>query len=119
MDDDKNIWLGTSNGLIKFIVNENRFINFMEIDGICSSNFNNKVKYKGKNGILLFGTTNGVVEFNPSEIKEIKSCDEKVKIGGYWIDSNKSVNDQEKITLKSNNNIALNIFFRIIQELEI
>ena len=110
IDDDKNIWLGTSNGLIKFIVNENRFINFMEIDGICSSNFNNKVKYKGKNGTLLFGTTNGVVEFNPSEIKEIKSCDEKVKIGGYWIDSNKSVNDEEKITLKSNNNIAFEYF---------
>ena len=28
IDDDKNIWLGTSNGLIKFIVNENRFIKF-------------------------------------------------------------------------------------------
>lgn len=111
IDDDKNIWLGTSNGLSKFIINENRFINFKEIDGICGSNFNNNVKYKDKNGMLLFGTTKGIVEFNPNEIKEIKSNDEKVRIVNCWIDSNKILNNGNEIVLKSNNSsIAFEYF---------
>ena len=45
----------------KFIINENRFVRFTEVDGLCGNQFNKRAAYKTKSGQLLFGTTKGVV----------------------------------------------------------
>ena len=111
VDDGDNIWIGTSNGLSKFIVNENRFVNFTEVDGVCGNQFNKRAAYKTNDGELLFGTTKGVVSFNPDNIEEVSAKVDKVVIDTLWINRKLVVNDRETIKLKYNeNNISILYF---------
>lgn len=59
----KNLWLGTSNGLFKYIYSENKFLCFTEADGLANNNvfgilFDNS-------GELWLSTNNGISKFNP------------------------------------------------------
>ena len=111
IDNNKDIWLGTTDGLSKFIINENKFINFTEIDGIYGSQFSKRAVYKTKEGHLLFGTTKGVVSFNPDYIEEIISKDEEIVFGDLWIDRKLYFNKSEEVELNYNeNNITIEYF---------
>lgn len=112
IDNNQDVWIGTSNGLSKFIINENRFINFTEIDGLCGSQFNKRAAYKTKSGQLLFGTTKGVVSFDPNNIKEVVSKENKIVINNLWVNKDLYLGGKENIELKYNeNNIAIEYFF--------
>ena len=104
IDDNKDIWLGTSNGLSKFIINEERFINFTEQDGICGNQFNKRAAYKTNEGHLLFGTTNGVVSFNPNNIEEVTPIVDKVILDKLWINTELFISDGDNIELNYNEN---------------
>lgn len=111
VDDNGDIWLGTSKGLSKFIINESRFVNFTEMDGLVGSEFNKRASYKLKNGILIFGTTKGVVLFNPNDIEETTIKEENVVLDTLWINKELVVNDSNNIELKHyENNIAIEYF---------
>ena len=45
-------------------------LQIMKLDGIPGSQFNIRAAYKTKSGHLLFGTTKGVLSFNPNELYE-------------------------------------------------
>lgn len=111
IDDNENIWLGTNKGLSKFIINESRFINFTERDGVSGNQFNKRAAYKTKEGHLLFGTTEGVVSFNPDDIEEITPKVDKVVLDTLWINRELFISDGENIELNyDENNITIQYF---------
>jgi signal transduction histidine kinase/ligand-binding sensor domain-containing protein len=71
------LWLSTNNGLScgktaytnGSVFPDITFTNFTKADGLSGNEFNTGAFYKAANGTLYFGTTQGVVWFNPSQIK--------------------------------------------------
>ena len=111
IDNNEDIWLGTNKGLSKFIIDESRFINFTEKDGIVKNQFNKRAAYKTKEGDLLFGTTEGVVSFNPNNIEEITPKVDKVVLDNLWINRELLISDGDNIELNYyENNIAIQYF---------
>ena len=124
-DKDRNLWLSTSNGLFKIIVQkdqQNRFAyafrKYDEHDGLQGSAFNANAGYKTRKGELLFGGANGFNLFNPDDIKtdntkplvvlsELQISNKSVGIGEQ-IDGrvllNKSIVFTDTLRLKYNQN---------------
>jgi ligand-binding sensor domain-containing protein len=69
MDGGKNLWLSTANGLSTVNIKNKTIQNFNTNDGLIGNEFNTISHLKSKDGLLLFGGTEGVAYFNPSEIK--------------------------------------------------
>ncbi|WP_291651090.1 sensor histidine kinase [Clostridium sp.] len=111
VDNNEDIWLGTSNGLSKFILSENRFINFTEVDGIYGNQFNKRAAYKTKEGYLLFGTTKGVVSFNPDDIEKVISKEDKIILDKVLVNNDLYTIKEKNVELKYNeNNITIQYF---------
>lgn len=105
------LWVGTNKGLSKFIINENRFINFTERDGVSGNQFNKRAAYKTKEGHLLFGTTEGVVSFDPNNIEEITPKVDKVVLDTLLINGELFISDGDNIELNHDeNNITIQYF---------
>ncbi|VAW20865.1 DNA-binding response regulator, AraC family [hydrothermal vent metagenome] len=70
-DEKNNLWISTNSGLSNFLVNENRFRNFTQTDGLQDNEFADGAFFKDpQNNILFFGGVNGFNYFNPSDIGE-------------------------------------------------
>lgn len=70
-DNDKDIWFGTNRGLTRYSKTNKTSKSYTSSDGLINNqmywnaSFNDK-----KNGILYFGATEGLIYFNPKEIKD-------------------------------------------------
>lgn len=111
IDDYGNLWLGTNNGLNKFNIANNKFISFWDIDGIQGNHFNRDVSVKLKCGQILFGTSSGVVSFDPSQISEEKYKIENVVIGKVIVNGELISFDNKELTLKYNENNLMFQYF--------
>ncbi len=70
-DKKNNIWISTNRGLAKFVVSENRFINFNKTDGLQNSEYTDGAAYRDtKKNLLYFGGVEGIDWFNPQQIKQ-------------------------------------------------
>jgi signal transduction histidine kinase/ligand-binding sensor domain-containing protein/DNA-binding response OmpR family regulator len=69
-DNNNHIWLSTNNGISRFNLLTKEIKNFDESDGLQGNEFNYGAALKNKNGILLFGGTNGLNYFEPKSIAE-------------------------------------------------
>jgi len=68
-DRQGNLWIGTNNGLVKFSVAAKQFIKYTVQDGVCSNEFEPNASCCDRvDNIFYFGTSNGVVSFNPLHI---------------------------------------------------
>ncbi len=72
-DDHKNLWISTSNGIVKFIkavqsVHNPQFQELRLVDGIQSKQFNLNAYYKSQTGEMYFGGINGFNVFHPDDI---------------------------------------------------
>lgn len=67
-DDNKHLWISTSNGLSDFDIAEEHFTSFTTMDGIVNNQFNYGAALRIKNGELLFGGISGFNIFDPAEI---------------------------------------------------
>ncbi len=77
--DDKQggLWLGTMNGLSHFSRATGTFTNYDEQDGLQSNRFDaggtgdltSGSSFMGRDGILYFGSKNGIIYFDPAQIK--------------------------------------------------
>ena len=85
IDDSDNLWISTNNGLNKFNIETEKIVKFSKMDGLQGYQFNLNSSFKQKNGIMIFGSTNGITYFNPDEIVKSKAVDEKVVIGDIYI----------------------------------
>lgn len=70
---DKTLWLSTNSGISNFDFNSLSFKNYSVFDGMQSNEFNGGAFFEDSNGKFYFGSVKGFVEFNPSEIIEMKS----------------------------------------------
>ncbi|MCH4553114.1 two-component regulator propeller domain-containing protein [Aestuariibaculum lutulentum] len=96
---DNEIWLGTFNGLSYFNLSTESINNLNSFDNIPQSDFNVGAACKTKNGLLYFGSNNGLYIINPDKLfnstietplifETIKVFNEKIEI------SPKKIKDQ-------------------------
>lgn len=94
-DNEGNIWLSTNVGISKLVTLENnRVVNFDETDGVLGKNFTEASVFRGHDGKILFGGTQGLTWFYPSEIVEYRDAP-SVTFTGLSV-FNKLVNPVEK-----------------------
>jgi signal transduction histidine kinase/ligand-binding sensor domain-containing protein len=67
-DASGNMWMSTNQGISKFNLSENQFLNFSVLDGLQHEEFNRLAFTKCKNGDLVFGGINGINIFNAEQI---------------------------------------------------
>ena len=67
-DDNGNLWIGTSAGISFFDVNKESFINFSRKDGLNGITMNPNAALKLDDGLMIFGSTDGLNIVNPVEI---------------------------------------------------
>ena len=111
---DSLLWLGTENGLCKFDPVKSKVDIFPSTFQLSNTAFNLGAKCQLRNGDLLFGTSNGAVLFNPKRLNDnlIKGAIffQDIKASGRSIRDIPEmklispVNDQQKITLKHDQN---------------
>lgn len=68
-DENGNLWLGTGSGISFFDVENETFINFSNADGIIGGSINTASAIKLENGLMLFGSAEGLNYFHPEDIK--------------------------------------------------
>lgn len=69
-DRQNNLWIATNNGISKFKITTGAFKNFDMNDGLPGNEFNTGAYFIDKKGILYFGSTDGLVYFNPDSLVE-------------------------------------------------
>lgn len=86
--EDKNgdLWMSTYNGLSRFDVEGNLFMNFSENDGLQSNQFSFNAAIKLSNGEFLFGGIRGFNLFKPERIKETKPAS-NILLSGLYINN--------------------------------
>ncbi|MBQ9013217.1 MAG: hypothetical protein IJ094_06605, partial [Bacilli bacterium] len=99
LDDNNNLWISTNKGLNKFDIQKENITNFTQMDGIYGYQFNVNSSFKDKNGVMLFGSTNGITIFNPKDIKNPAVNENKVVLGDIYIGKNKVVYDNKELIL--------------------
>lgn len=104
------LWLSTNNGISRFDITRENFINYGESDGLIDRNFSNGASNKA-NGKFFFGGINGLLCFNPNEINVNKNKPD-IKFTSFEI-FNKEVQVGEKI----NNRVILPASLNNINEL--
>jgi signal transduction histidine kinase len=67
-DDEGNLWISTNQGVSKYDVAKNKFVNFSAADGLQHEEFNRLSSYKCATGEIVFGGINGLNIFNPKQI---------------------------------------------------
>ena len=73
-DDTGNLWISTENGLSKFIPSEQRFENYNERDFGGKIRFEEGTSLNLSSSTLLFGTSRGMLYFEPEHIKKKQLC---------------------------------------------
>ncbi|WP_442794600.1 two-component regulator propeller domain-containing protein [Pelobium manganitolerans] len=69
-DNQQNLWIATQNGLCKFSINTQKVQNFNYFDGLSQrASFSEAAVAKLSSGVLVFGTTEGLLKFDPAKIE--------------------------------------------------
>jgi ligand-binding sensor domain-containing protein/signal transduction histidine kinase len=120
-DDDGNLWLSTNNGLSKVVAGNDManisFINYHEDNWLHCNSFNIGAFHKNTDGILFFGCDEGVVFFDPDDIRvnefvppvvmtDFQLFFQPVKIGpGAKSPLSQHITETEKIVLNHRQNV--------------
>lgn len=67
-DEENNLWVSTNQGLSELLVREEIFLNYTDIDGLQSREFNTGSFFKSESGTMYFGGVNGLNYFDPCDI---------------------------------------------------
>lgn len=67
-DDESNLWVSTSYGLVKLNKNDFGIKTYSNNEGVNNYQFHGNASFKDENGIIYFGGNVGLTYFNPSEI---------------------------------------------------
>ncbi len=66
---DDEIWVSTSSGILKLLIDEEKFYSFDISDGLPSLNFSESMGYLAEDSTMYFATTNGYIYFKGRDIK--------------------------------------------------
>ena len=64
-----NLWLSTNNGLSCLDINKLFFVNYSISEGLPNKQFNYNSVYRADDGLLYFGTINGMIAFYPENLQ--------------------------------------------------
>ncbi|MGL4599719.1 MAG: histidine kinase dimerization/phosphoacceptor domain -containing protein [Bacteroidia bacterium] len=70
-DKHENLWISTYNGLVKFNKKTEQVKIFTEKDGISNNEFNRTSSFKDADGMMYFGSINGITVFDPENFTSI------------------------------------------------
>jgi ligand-binding sensor domain-containing protein/signal transduction histidine kinase/DNA-binding response OmpR family regulator len=93
-DNEQQLWLSTSNGLVKFNPVEKTFHTYTTSDGVAGNEFNYNAFYKSSSGELFFGGINGFTGFFPSEIATNSTASPIVFTGVKLFNSKVEIGDE-------------------------
>lgn len=82
------LWISTNYGISRFNPQNQSFINFYASDGLQSNEFSKGAAFADKQGELIFGGTNGITYFNPTEITT-PDKKPKIRITDFYIHDKK------------------------------
>lgn len=94
VDKNKDIWVSTNQGVAKYNPQTKSFIPFYASDGLYNNEFSRNAFCQYPDGRILFGGTNGIIFFNPDDIKTQK-FQSKIRITGFYL-YDKPVNELTK-----------------------
>lgn len=89
-DADKNIWITSNNGLIRYNMDLKLVSHFLEEDGIQGNIFSHHAIFKDANQRLYFGGTNGFSIISPSTIEKNNNLPE-VMIDNITVNNEKVI----------------------------
>lgn len=69
-DKNGNLWIGTNSGISFFDVEKKLFINYSTSDGLNGIEFNSSAALKSNDGLMYFGSVDGLNVFRPEEITQ-------------------------------------------------
>ncbi len=67
-DNQGNLWLSTTDGISKFIIENKKYINYDITDGLKTHGYSRSSSFKDKDGILYFGSIDGITVFRPEKV---------------------------------------------------
>ncbi|MCU7555366.1 diguanylate cyclase [Alteromonas sp. ASW11-19] len=67
--DDGSVWGSTNRGISKINPNDLSILNYDADDGLQSNDFNSGAYFKGEDGWVYFGGSNGVTAFHPARVQ--------------------------------------------------
>lgn len=126
-DNRQNMWITTSNGVTNIVIQTDSntgepllsFVNYNELDGLQSHEFNLRSVFKAPDGELLFGGTHGFNYFYPDNIHYntsqpkvlftgLKLFNEDVQVGNEYNGNrilSAGLNQVEEVTFKYRQNV--------------
>lgn len=107
-----NLWLSTNNGLSCLDINSLFFVNYSISEGLPNKQFNYNSVYRAADGLLYFGTINGMIAFYPENLQmhhnvaQVEFTDFKIYGKSVIPDSNgsplnKNIEEVDEIHLNS------------------
>ncbi len=106
VDHNDNIWAGTNKGLIKLYKSRNGLYKIRTYnieDGLPSNEFNMGVVTADNEGYLYFGTSDGIIFFNPDSMEdnkyEPKIAITALKIYGVPVSLDKDISFKKRLTI--------------------
>ena len=108
--DENELWIGTFNGLSRYAIDQNQFLNYYEYNGLANNEFNSSSQLKASNGDLYFGGQNGISVVDLNKFKS-DSTSYKLNVSSvYYYDSKNDKNieigvdntDLQQIALPNN-----------------
>ncbi|HUX61987.1 MAG TPA: triple tyrosine motif-containing protein, partial [Ignavibacteriaceae bacterium] len=106
VDHNDNIWAGTNKGLIKLYKSRNGLYKIRTYnieDGLPSNEFNMGVVTADNDGYLYFGTSDGIIFFNPDSMEdnkyEPKIAITALKIYGVPVSLDKDISFKKRLTI--------------------
>lgn len=67
-DVEGKLWLSTNQGLVRFDPEKEFFVNYTVDNGLKSNQFNYKSSFKDSSDNIYFGSLDGFIRFNPTEL---------------------------------------------------
>lgn len=109
-DAEGNLWLSTNNGISRFNIESETFLNFGLDHGIQSPEFNPGSSLKDQNNFIYFGGVNGFNRFHPDNTKidstvspvvltDLLLFNRSVAVGGEDSPLQKQISQTEELTL--------------------
>ncbi|MGL5893893.1 MAG: two-component regulator propeller domain-containing protein, partial [Bacteroidales bacterium] len=117
-DDNKGIWFSSNNGIYRLIRSQMELYHYDELFGIPRGKFMSGSVTKDKDGIIYFGSQNGICHFNPKSIPtEITlpktTISEFIVLGNHQNLYDTYIIPQKKIELNHNQN-TFSISFNVL-----
>jgi len=94
-----NLWISSLKGLICLNIATEKIKVFTRANGLITDQFNYHSAYKDQNGIMYFGSVDGMISFNPIELAQPQASP-PTYITGFEIDNKEIVPNEANSPLK-------------------